>query len=163
MTTPAALRPFRWWDIPAVRSIEEELFPEDPWSVEMFWSELAGIPESRYYVVADARDPARTEPGKPAPHRVVGYAGLMTQAAEHPGATEGWVQNIGVAASYQGRGLGTALLLELLAEAGRRGTAPRSGWRCAPTTTPRSACTSTTASSPSASAAATTSPATTTP
>jgi ribosomal-protein-alanine N-acetyltransferase len=120
MKTAAALRPFRWWDIPAVRNIEEELFPEDPWSVEMFWSELAGVPESRYYVVADEPDPARAEPGKPVPHRIVGYAGLMTQPADHPGATEGWVQNIGVALSHQGRGLGTVLLLELLEEAGRR-------------------------------------------
>jgi len=137
MRTPAALRPFRWWDIPAVRGIEEELFPEDPWSVEMFWSELAGVPESRYYVVADEPaqeptpaqkpesepDPARADPARPAMHRVVGYAGLMTQAAERPGATEGWVQNIGVAAAYQGRGLGTVLLLELLAEADRRNCA----------------------------------------
>ena len=118
----AALRPFRWWDIPAVRGIEEELFPEDPWSVEMFWSELAGVPESRYYVVADEGEEggAAAEPGKPAPHRIVGYAGLMTQSAERPGAVEGWVQNIGVAASRQGCGLGTVLLQELLDEAGRR-------------------------------------------
>jgi ribosomal-protein-alanine N-acetyltransferase len=119
--TAAALRPFRWWDIPAVRRIEMELFPEDPWSVEMFWSELAEVPASRHYVVADEQDPGQAEPGKPAPHRIVGYAGLMTQPADRPGAAEGWVQNIGVAASHQGRGLGTVLLEELLPEAKRRG------------------------------------------
>ena len=37
-------RPFRWWDIETVRRIEHDLFPEDPWSVGMFWSELADIP-----------------------------------------------------------------------------------------------------------------------
>jgi ribosomal-protein-alanine N-acetyltransferase len=121
MTAAATLRPFRWWDIPAVRRIEEELFPDDPWSVEMFWSELADVPDSRYYVVAD--EIAEMQPGKSAPHRVVGYAGLMTQPAEQPDATEGWIQNIAVTASYQGRGLGTVLLGDLLQEARRRNCA----------------------------------------
>ena len=47
------LRPFRWWDIEPVRRMEQDLFPEDPWSVEMFWSELADVPHSRYYVIAE--------------------------------------------------------------------------------------------------------------
>ncbi len=129
MTATVTVRPFRWWDVAAVRRIEEDLFPEDPWSVEMFWSELADIPASRFYLVADmpasANGEAReageaNEPGKPPHHTVAGYAGLMTQPAPTPGRTEGWVQNIAVAREYQGRGLGTVLLTALLDEAARR-------------------------------------------
>jgi [ribosomal protein S18]-alanine N-acetyltransferase len=111
-TSPTvALRPFRWWDISAVHRVEEELFPDDPWSLEMFWSELADVPESRHYLVAEADG------------EIVGYAGLMTQTAEIPGTTEGWVQNIAVSRRCQGRGLGATLLTALLDEAVRRGCA----------------------------------------
>ena len=46
------LRPMRWWDIDAALAIEQELFP-DAWSVETFWSELARVPETRHYLVAE--------------------------------------------------------------------------------------------------------------
>ena len=59
------LRPMRWWDIDAALVIEQALFP-DAWSVETFWAELARVPETRHYLVAD-------DDGA-----VVGYAGLMT-------------------------------------------------------------------------------------
>lgn len=112
MTTTVALRPFRWRDIEAVRRIELDLFPDDPWSTEMFWSELAEVPESRYYVVAyDTTESERS---------VIGYAGLMTQSGQSPGTVEGWVQNIAVARDHQGRGLGAILLTALLEEAVRR-------------------------------------------
>ncbi|WP_323746743.1 ribosomal protein S18-alanine N-acetyltransferase [Catenulispora pinisilvae] len=104
----ATLRPFRWWDIETVRLIEQDLFPEDPWSVEMFWSELADAPHSRYYVIAE-------DDGE-----IAGYAGLMSQPGADQGAMEGWVQNIAVARAHQGRGLGTVLLGALLEEALRR-------------------------------------------
>jgi ribosomal-protein-alanine N-acetyltransferase len=113
MTATVALRPLLWRDIEAVHRIEEDLFPEDPWSVEMFWSELAAVPESRYYVVAYAA----TAEGE---HTVTGYAGLMTQPAQTPDATEGWIQNIAVARDGQGQGLGAVLLTALLDEAVRR-------------------------------------------
>jgi ribosomal-protein-alanine N-acetyltransferase len=113
MTATVALRPLRWRDIEAVREIEEDLFPDDPWSTEMFWSELADVPASRYYVVAcEIRE-----------HSIAGYAGLMAQPAPTPGAAEGWVQNIAVARKYQGQGLGAVLLTDLLAEAARRNCA----------------------------------------
>lgn len=102
------LRPFRWWDIETVRRMEQDLFPEDPWSVEMFWSELADVPHSRYYVIAE-------QDGV-----IAGYAGFMAQPGSAPGTFEGWVQNIAVARAHQGRGLGAVLLEALLAEAIRR-------------------------------------------
>ena len=46
------LGPMRWWDIEAALVIEQELFA-DAWSAETFWAELAGVPETRHYVVAD--------------------------------------------------------------------------------------------------------------
>jgi ribosomal-protein-alanine N-acetyltransferase len=42
-----------WWDVAAAHALESDLFP-DPWSVETFWSELAHVPESRHYLVAEA-------------------------------------------------------------------------------------------------------------
>jgi ribosomal-protein-alanine N-acetyltransferase len=114
MTVMTTLRPLRWWDIEVVRRIEEDLFPDDPWSVEMFWSELVDVPGSRFYVVAEDRDVEGRD------RVIVGYAGLMSQLADTPGRTEGWIQNIAVAREHQGNGVGAVLLSALLEEAVRR-------------------------------------------
>jgi ribosomal-protein-alanine N-acetyltransferase len=98
------LRPMRWWDVPAALTIESALFP-DPWSEGTFWSELAGVPETRHYVVAE-RD-----------GELVGYAGLF--ATRHTAD----VQTIAVAGHRQGAGLGAMLLTALLDEARRRAVA----------------------------------------
>lgn len=105
----ATLRPMRWWDIEVLPSIERGLFGADAWSAEQFWSELAGVPGSRWYVVAVEVGPAGEE--------VVGYAGLATAA------DVGDVQTMAVRPDRQGRGLGGQLLDALLAEAARRGCA----------------------------------------
>ncbi|HSF26899.1 MAG TPA: ribosomal protein S18-alanine N-acetyltransferase [Actinomycetes bacterium] len=104
------LRRMRWWDVEPVVELERELFADDPWSAEAFWSELAGVPATRHYVVAT--DAGQAPDGDV--ERVVGYAGLMAV----PGQAD--VQTIAVAAAAQGRGLGARLLEELLAEAERR-------------------------------------------
>ncbi len=96
-------RRMRWWDIPAAAALERQLFQHDPWSVEMFWGELAWVPDTRYYRVAE------DETG-----RMVGYAGLMAVR------DEGTIQTVGVHPDLHGSGLGHALLDELLAEATRR-------------------------------------------
>ena len=55
------LRPMRWWDVEAAAALEPELFPAAPWTAAGFWSELAGVPQTRYYVVAeDARASSAT-------------------------------------------------------------------------------------------------------
>lgn len=95
------LRRMRWWDVESALPIERDLFP-DPWSEGTFWSELAGVPETRYYVVAEAEG------------LLVGYAGLF--AAGH----QADVQTVAVAGAHQGRRLGTTLVQALLAEATRR-------------------------------------------
>lgn len=98
------MRELKWWDLPAVLVIEEELFGEDAWTEGMFWSELAERHTRRYVVVDD-------DAGE-----LYGYAGLCTYAPH-----EAYIQTIAVAPAAQGHGLGKAMLVELLDEAGRRG------------------------------------------
>lgn len=89
----------RWWDIERAAELERLLFATDsPWTAAMFWSELA---VGHHYVVC--RDPAAA---------VIGYAGL----ARHVDLAE--VQTIGVHPDWQGRGIGRALLVELIESAG---------------------------------------------
>jgi ribosomal-protein-alanine N-acetyltransferase len=96
------LRPMRWWDIEALAPLERDLFTEQPWSEAVFWSELAGVPETRWYVVAeDAHGPS-------------GYAGLFV--TQH----EADVQTVAVRRDRQGQGLGRRLVVALLEEARRR-------------------------------------------
>lgn len=97
MTT---LRRFRWWDVEVAHALEAGLFP-DAWSVETFWSELARVPESRYYLVAE-------DDGA-----LVGYAGLAVVGNQAD------VQTLAVAPAAQGQGLGR-LLLDALLDEGRR-------------------------------------------
>ena len=102
-----ALRPMSQGDLDVVVPLELELFAGDPpWSAEQFRSELAGVPDVRWYVVAEA-DGA-----------VVGYAGL--QAPALPGDPAD-VLTIAVAPAWQRGGVGTLLMTALEAEARRRG------------------------------------------
>ena len=102
----------RWWDIPAVLLLEHRAFPEDAWSVGMFWSELAEV-TTRYYLIAEefGADPGHPDPQGP---RIIGYAGLLA------GIGEAEVQTIAVDPDREGAGLGAALLTELLRESARR-------------------------------------------
>ena len=94
----------RWWDLPAVMSIETELFAEDSWSDGMFWSELAERDTRRYVVEEDGSG------------LVCAYAGLCAYAPH-----EAYIQTMAVSPSSQRRGIGEAMLVELLSEAERRG------------------------------------------
>jgi len=97
------LRPLRWWDIEDLLPLEQDLFREQPWSAAGFWSELAGVPETRWYVVAEDDD------------GLVGYAGLF--ATQH----DADVQTVAVRRDRQGSGVGDLLVNALLDEAARRG------------------------------------------
>jgi len=99
------LRAMRWWDIEPVAQLEHKLFSDDAWTDAMFWSELAER-DSRHYVVAE-------DDGV-----VIGYAGLCAYEAG-----ESYVQTIAVDTDRRRRGVGTTLLLDLLDEAERRGSA----------------------------------------
>lgn len=96
------VRPMRWWDITPAAALEKALFPDDAWSAESFWSELAQY-DSRHYLVAE-RDGV-----------LVGYAGLAAAAGEAD------VLTVAVDKAEQGCGVGGRLLRELLAEAEQRG------------------------------------------
>lgn len=94
------LEPMRPRDMPAVLDIEAAVYPR-PWSPRVFADELAQR-RSRVYRVARV---GRT---------IVGYAGLMlVQDDAH-------VNNIAVAPEWQGRGIATVLLVELVRVAADR-------------------------------------------
>ncbi len=97
------LRPMTSADIPAVAQLEVAVFGEEAWSPDMLASEVTGDP-GKYYLVA-------AEEGV-----IAGYAGMLA-----PGGGHADVLTVGVALGHWGRGIGTALLEGLLAEAGRRG------------------------------------------
>ena len=87
------LRPLREEDLDRVMELEAELFGRGAWSREVYLAELA-LP-GRYYVAAE-------EDGV-----LVGYAGIAL-------AEDSEVMTVGVAAASRGRGVGAALLTDLL-------------------------------------------------
>jgi ribosomal-protein-alanine N-acetyltransferase len=94
VTTTVALGPLLESDAPRCAELERILFPgDDPWSERAFRDELrAGC----HYVAARLDD------------TLVGYAGLALMG------TEAEIHTIGVDPAHQGRGIGRALLRELL-------------------------------------------------
>ena len=98
------IRPMQAADLPAVLALEPRLFPYDTWTEATWQEELAGVPDTRYYLVAE-------DAGV-----IVGYAGLMLSIDQAD------LQTIGVEPGKQGRGVGRVLLTALVAEArARRG------------------------------------------
>ena len=106
---PAALRPMLPADLASVLALERELFPEDPWSVQMFAEEVAQPPGSRLYLIAEA--------GEEAAPVTAGYAGMMFV----PGGVQADVLTIAVAPAYWSQGIGSALLSALIKAARNRG------------------------------------------
>ena len=105
--TGAVVREARWTDLPALASLEAEVFPDDAWSERSWWAELAGRPR-REYVVAVAADGSGA---------VLGYGGL-----DHGGDVSD-VMTVVVAPGARGTGTGRRLLDELEARAAARGAA----------------------------------------
>ncbi|MGB7981825.1 MAG: ribosomal protein S18-alanine N-acetyltransferase [Candidatus Nanopelagicales bacterium] len=97
------LGPLRWWDLDEVLALERSLFEDTAWTPGQFWSELARVPESRWYTVARRGG------------RIVGYAGIFQVGPQAD------VQTIAVAGHEQGRGTGRLLLSALIARAGAAG------------------------------------------
>jgi len=90
-------------DLDQVTALERALFGEEAWTRQMLADELELQPASRYYLVA-------VQDG-----RITGYAGLLGVG------WQGDVLTLAVATGNWGRGIGSALLEGLLAEAARRG------------------------------------------
>ncbi len=94
MTVESSAMTFRamqWWDIDAVVAIEQNLFEHDPWTAEMFWSELAQVPESRNVWVAVSAN------------EIVGYGSLRFVG------NEGDINTIAVSSMNQRQGIGQQL------------------------------------------------------
>jgi [ribosomal protein S18]-alanine N-acetyltransferase len=101
---PVRLREMRRADMAAIMALEEELFPEDAWTPEMFASEFAQPPSRRLYLVAQAGN------------ALIGYAGMM-----FTGGSQADVVTLAVSPGRWGEGTGTALLMALVDEAEKRG------------------------------------------
>lgn len=95
------LREMTTADIPAVHALERRLFPVDAWPMQMFVDELSQTDTRRYLVAEHGGN-------------IVGYAGLMCLL---PIAD---VQTIAVVPEQEGKGIGSALLTELIRESRRR-------------------------------------------
>ncbi|MGD0882760.1 MAG: ribosomal protein S18-alanine N-acetyltransferase [Acidimicrobiales bacterium] len=95
--------PMRTRDLKEVLRIEGEVFDE-PWSRRLFEEELAQRRSRAYRAAWVGRE-------------LVGYAGQMSID------DEAHVNNVGVAPAWQGRGLGTVLLWDLVRTALDRGSA----------------------------------------
>jgi [ribosomal protein S18]-alanine N-acetyltransferase len=107
VTTATRLRPMVAADLTGVLALERELFPDDPWTAEMFAEEVVMPPSSRLYLVAEATVP---EDGGNDGHAMAGYAGMMFV----PGGGQADVLTIAVAPPCWGMGIGSALLGALL-------------------------------------------------
>jgi ribosomal-protein-alanine N-acetyltransferase len=105
-TRGVRLRGMSKGDLSAIMALEQELFPEDAWTRQMFAAEFAQPTSRRLYLVA--------EEGK----EVIGYAGMM-----FTGGSQADVVTLAVNPAHWGHGTGTALLTALVDEAGKRGCA----------------------------------------
>jgi [ribosomal protein S18]-alanine N-acetyltransferase len=106
-------------DLAGVIALEHELFPEDPWTAQMFADEVAQPRDVRLYLVAEADDgPAeRNVAGDRGPGPVIaGYAGMLFV----PGGLQADVLTIAVRESRWGLGIGSALLDALIQAARER-------------------------------------------
>jgi ribosomal-protein-alanine N-acetyltransferase len=98
------LREMNRADMAAIIALEQELFPEDAWTPEMFAAEFAQPPSRRLYLVAEEGN------------ALIGYAGMM-----FTGGSQADVVTLAVDPGRWGRGTGTALLTALVDEAEKRG------------------------------------------
>ncbi len=98
------LRPMTATDIDFVSEIERDVYRIDPWSREQIASEYAGVPDTRFYLIAEVGG------------RIVGYGGLFSPSQY----VEADIQTVTVIDELQGKGIGRALLGRLIEEASRR-------------------------------------------
>ena len=111
-------------DLVDVLALEHELFPEDPWTPQMFADEIVQPTDSRLYLVAEADvDDGGIEgrnivsgPDRDAGTVMAGYAGMLFV----PGGLAADVLTIAVREPHWGLGIGSALLGALIQAARER-------------------------------------------
>lgn len=92
------IRDFRWTDIPDACAIEAQAFPQDTWSAESFWGELArAVAGGRYFAAGQS-------------HQLLGYAGVAFNG------DDAHLQTLAVSDHARGQGVGAKLLAAVLAE-----------------------------------------------
>jgi [ribosomal protein S18]-alanine N-acetyltransferase len=101
---PVRLREMNSADMAGIMALEQDLFPEDAWTPEMFAAEFAQPPSRRLYLVAEDGN------------TLIGYAGMM-----FTGGTQADVVTLAVNPARWGEGTGTTLLMALVDEADKRG------------------------------------------
>lgn len=94
------IAPMRRAHVRDVLTIEKTVYPR-PWSAALFFSELTQ-PKTRHYVIATLEG------------TLVGYGGVMVHGEE------GHITNVAVAPDLHHRGVGRAIMLDLMTEARTR-------------------------------------------
>ncbi len=92
-------------DLPAVVSMERQVYRTDAWSVAQFKEELASVPRNRYYIVAQDEQ-----------NHIVGYAGAFSPDT----GLDADVLTLTVAPSMRRKGVGRAMLDQLITWAKER-------------------------------------------
>lgn len=109
-TGSAELRPMTAADLEGVIALEHELFPDDPWSPEMFAAELGQPPACRMYLVASLEE-----------QPLAGYCGMLFgPPGREPASGQAEVMTIAVRPDAWGHGIGSRMLSAMLDEAKAR-------------------------------------------
>ena len=93
-------------DLPAVIALERKIFKKEAWTVGQFKEELAGVPLSRYYVIALDDE-----------NNLIGYGGIAQGAPNF----EADIHTLAVADNFRRKGIGRKLMAELEKWAHNRG------------------------------------------
>ena len=79
-------------DIPVLVGMEKDIYPESPWSAAQFREELAGVPNSRKYLVATENN------------EIIGYGGIALAGDVAD------IHTLTVIPTYRKRGIATEML-----------------------------------------------------
>ncbi len=110
------LRDVTWRDIDRLVALDEAIFRENAWNAASWWNELAQRPRREYVLDPGDAAPSRGPGGTAGPgDEVAGYGGL-----DHGGEVSD-IMTIAVHPDARGRGLGRALLEDLLRRSADRG------------------------------------------
>lgn len=100
------LRPVTCTDLPALLALEDELFGVGAWSYDMLAEEIAT--SDRHYIAATTQSVGAV--GVDRMEKLVGYGGIALR-------TSAEIMTVGVARVAQNKGVGRALMRELLVQA----------------------------------------------